>query len=259
MDLNLSGRHAIVCGSSAGLGYGCAEALAGEGVQLYLAARGEERLLAAANQLRIDTGAKVTPIVCDVTTEDGRSKLLAACPEPDILVTNAAGPPPGNFREWDEEQWISALRANMLSPIAMIRATVDGMARRRFGRIVNITSGAVKAPISVLGLSNGARSGLTGFISGAAREVAGSNVTINNLLPGFFETERLGHAFAAMGTAQGTSAEAVRAAHQQAIPAQRFGTAREFGQVCAFLCSSQAGYLTAQNILLDGGHYPGVF
>jgi len=259
MDLDISGKRAIVCGSSAGLGLGCATALAAEGVQLYMAARGEERLMAAANKLRGDTGVQITPVVCDVTTEEGRNALLSACPDPDILVTNAAGPPAGNFREWDEEQWISALRANMLTPIELIRSTVDGMTKRRFGRIVNITSGAVKAPISVLGLSNGARSGLTGFISGIAREVASYNVTINNLLPGFFETERLGHAFTAMGRAQASSAEAIRIAHQEAIPARRFGTAQEFGQVCAFLCSAQAGYLTAQNVLLDGGHYPGVF
>lgn len=259
MNLSIAGKRAIVCGASAGLGLGCATALAAEGVQLYLAARGEERLLAAAEKLHADTGAIVTPIVCDVTTENGRRTLLAACPDPDILVTNAAGPPPGNFREWDESHWIDALRANMLAPIALVRATVDVMAQRRFGRIVNITSGAVKAPISVLGLSNGARSGLTGFISGIAREVANQNVTINNLLPGFFETERLGHAFTAMGKAQHRTAEAIRIAQQEAIPAGRFGTTEEFGQFCAFLCSAQAGYLTAQNILLDGGHYPGVF
>lgn len=259
MDLNIAGKRAIVCGASAGLGLGCATALAAEGVQLYIAARGAERLFAATDKLHADTGAIVNPIVCDVTTEDGRRTLLAACPDPDILVTNAAGPPPGNFRQWEESNWIDALRANMLAPIALVRATIDTMAQRRFGRIVNITSGAVKAPISVLGLSNGARSGLTGFISGIAREVANQNVTINNLLPGFFETERLGHAFIAMGKAQNRTAQSMRSAQQEAIPAGRFGTAEEFGQFCAFICSAQAGYLTAQNILLDGGHYPGVF
>lgn len=259
MDLNIAGKRAVVCGASAGLGLGCATALAAEGARLYIAARGKAALDQAADKLRAETGATVTAIACDVTTEEGRQALLAACPDPDILVTNAAGPPPGNFRDWDEQHWLGALRANMLTPIALIRATIDAMAARRFGRIVNITSGAVKAPISVLGLSNGARSGLTGFISGIAREVASQNVTINNLLPGFFETARLNHAFAAMGQAQGRSTEAVRHAQEQAIPARRFGTAEEFGQICAFLCSAQAGYLTAQNVLLDGGHYPGVF
>lgn len=192
MDLGVRGRRAIVCGASAGLGLGCAQALAAEGVHVTIAARGAEALRHAALSLRETTSVEVREVVCDVTTLDGRAALLAACPAPDIVVNNAAGPPPGDFRQWDEETWLAAVRANMLTPIELIRLTVDGMIARRWGRIVNITSSTTKAPIGPLGLSTGARAGLTGFVGGLARDVAPYGVTINNLLPGYFETRRLG-------------------------------------------------------------------
>ena len=185
--------------------------------------------------------------------------MLARCPDPDILVNNAGGPPPGDFRDWDREDWIAALEANMLTPIELIKATVDGMIERRFGRIVNITSSAVKAPISVLGLSNGARSGLTGFVAGIARETVEHNVTINNLLPGWFDTDRLNSNFDAVAKKEGRSSEEVRESRRLATPARRFGDPSEFGRTCAFLCSGHAGYITGQNVLIDGGAYPGTF
>ena len=259
MDLGIRGRRAIVCGASAGLGRGIALALAEDGVQVFMAARCEERLREAADQIRSATGATVTAVVADSTTDKGREALLAACPEPDILVNNAGGPPPGNFRDWSREDWIKALDANMLSAIFLIKATVDGMIARRFGRIVNITSGMVKMPGPVLGLSNGARTGLTGFIGGLAREVAPHGVTVNNLLPGSFDTDRLKSLQASAVKQSGRDLETVRAAAAKQIPVGRFGEADEFGAMAAFLCSSKAGFITGQNILIDGGAYPGLF
>ncbi len=259
MDLGIKGRQALVCGASKGLGRGCAEALAAEGVHVTLVARTADVLEATAADIRQQHGVTVTAVACDITTADGRAKALAACPQPDILVNNAGGPPPGDFRDWTREDWIAALDANMLTPIELIKATVDGMIARRFGRIINITSSAVKAPIDVLGLSNGARSGLTGFVAGLARKTVAHNVTINNLLPGQFDTDRLKKTLGAAAGAAGKSIDEVVAARRLQIPAQRFGSMEEFGAVCAFLCSAQAGYMTGQNVLLDGGNYPGTF
>ena len=259
MDLGISGRRALVCASSKGLGLACAISLASEGVAVTMTARGAEVLEAAAQQVRAATGATVTTVAGDITTPEGRALALAACPAPDILVTNAGGPKPGDFREWSREDWIAAIDANMLTPIALIKATVDGMMQRGFGRIVNITSGAVKAPIDILGLSNGARSGLTGFVAGLARTTVARNVTINNLLPGPFETERLLATAAASARGSGKSAEDVLAARRAANPARRFGQPAEFGDACAWLCSAQAGFVTGQNLLMDGGAYPGTF
>ena len=258
MDLGIRGRRAVVCAASKGLGRACAEALAENGVALVINARSAEALEATAAELRATYGVEVTAVAADVATQAGREAILAACPDPDILVNNAGGPPPGDFRDWDEEVWLAALRANMLAPIALIRAVIDGMAGRGFGRIVNITSAAVKAPIPDLGLSNGARAGLTGLVSGVARQVAGKGVTINNLLPGRFATDRLKANIAAGAQRRGVSfADAERAAIA-AVPAGRFGDPAEFGQFCAFLCSAQAGYVTGQNLLIDGGAYPGL-
>jgi 3-oxoacyl-[acyl-carrier protein] reductase len=249
MDLGIDGRQAIVCGASKGLGRACAEALAQAGARVTICARTESALATTAREISDRSGLPVTAVACDIATEAGRAAVLAACPQPDILVNNAGGPPPGDFRDWDRETWIRALDANMLAAIFMIKATLDGMIARGFGRVVNITSGAVKAPIGILGLSNGARAGLTGFVAGIARDrkTAGRNVTINNLLPGAFATDRL----------LGMFDEAARARRMTAIPAQRFGSPEEFGQLCAYLCSSQAGYITGQNLLIDGGAYPG--
>jgi 3-oxoacyl-[acyl-carrier protein] reductase len=257
MDLGIAGRKAIVCAASKGLGRGCARALAGEGVDLVIIARGAEALHHTADEIRRETGVAVTAVAGDITTEEGRRAVLAACPEPDILVTNAGGPPPGDFRDWERADWIRALDANMLTPIALIKAVVDGMIARRFGRIVNITSSAVKAPIDILGLSNGARAGLTGFVAGLARKTVRYNVTINNLLPGPFDTDRLRTNMAAMAERTGRALEEVRRERQQQNPAGRFGTPEEFGAACAFLCGAQAGFITGQNLLLDGGAYPG--
>jgi 3-oxoacyl-[acyl-carrier protein] reductase len=259
MELGIRGRTALVCAASKGLGKGCALSLAREGVNLVITARGREVLEATAAEIRKAHGVSVTAVTGDITTEDGRSAALAACPAPDILVNNAGGPPPGDFREWDRAAWMAALDANMLAPILLMRALVDGMIARRFGRIVNITSGAVKAPIPELGLSNGARSGLTGFVAGLARSVAQHNVTINNLLPGAFDTERLRANFAFNARKAGRTPEEMAQARMQAAPARRFGTIGEFGDACAFLCSVQAGFVTGQNLLLDGGAYPGTF
>lgn len=259
MDFGLKGRRAIVCAASRGLGRGCAEALAAEGVDLVINARGADALELLATQLRDTHGVSVEAVAADITTDAGRAAVLARCPEPDILVNNAGGPPPGNFRDWERGDWIAAVEANMLTPIELIKATVDGMMQRGFGRIVNITSSAVKAPISVLGLSNGARSGLTGFVAGIARETVQYNVTINNLLPGMFDTNRLQSNFEALAERDARSIEEVRDERRQDSPAGRFGDPAEFGSTCAFLCSTQAGYITAQNILIDGGAYPGTF
>ena len=259
MDLGIDGRRALVCAASKGLGRGCAEALAREGVHVTICARTEHEAARAADEIARATDRPVGYVACDITTEEGRAAMLAACPDPDILVNNAGGPPPGDFRDWDRATWLRALDANMLTPIALIQATVDGMIARRFGRIVNITSSSVKAPIDVLGLSNGARSGLTGFVAGVARKVALHNVTINNLLPGSFDTARLQGGQQSRAAKTGQSLDALRAADMARIPAGRFGNPQEFGQFCAFICSAQASYLVGQNILLDGGAYPGTY
>lgn len=260
MDLGLNGKWALVCAASRGLGKGCAAALVREGVNVVITARGAEALEATAAELRALKGGEVRTVAGDITTPEGRAAALAACPQVDILINNAGGPPPGDFREWDRDAWIKALDANMLTPIELIKATVDAMAARGFGRVVNITSGAVKAPIGVLGLSNGARSGLTGFVAGLARSsITARGVTINGLLPGAFATDRLRTTMRAGAAKSGQDPDAVMKAREQAIPARRFGTAEEFGAVCAFICSVQAAYLTGQNVLLDGGAYPGTF
>ena len=257
MDLGIAGRRALVCASSRGLGRGCAEALAREGVPLTLVARGHDALEATAAEIRAASGVEVVTVCTDITSEQGRAAALAACPEPDILVNNAGGPPPGDFRDWDRDAWIAAVDANMLTPILLIRAVVDGMLARRFGRIVNITSSAVKAPIPILGLSNGARTGLTGFVAGLARETVRHNVTINNLLPGPFATARLKATIATVAEQQGRPFDAVWTERMAQNPAGRFGDPAEFGQACAFLCGAGAGYITGQNLLIDGGGYPG--
>ena len=261
MDLGIEGKWALVCAASKGLGRGCAQALAAEGVNVVITARGVEALEATAAQMRsAHPGVEVRTVAGDITTPEGRAAALAACPQVDILVNNAGGPPPGDFRDWDREAWIKALDANMLAPIELMRATVDAMAERGFGRVVNITSGAVKAPIDVLGLSNGARSGLTGFVAGLARSaIAARGVTINGLLPGPFDTDRLRGMLKAQSAKTGRSIDELSAQRIAPIPVRRFGSAEEFGAVCAFLCSVHAGYLTGQNILLDGGAYPGTF
>jgi 3-oxoacyl-[acyl-carrier protein] reductase len=259
MDLGIAGKWALVCGASKGLGYGCALALAREGVNLVINARTAEALVAAGAAIRAETGVEVRTVACDITTEVGRLAALAACPQVDILVNNAGGPPPGDFRNWTREHWIAALDANMLTPIELIKATVDPMIARRFGRIVNITSSSVKAPIEILGLSNGARSGLTGFVAGLARMTVEHNVTINNLLPGQFDTDRLRNTTASAAKNLGKSTDEIAAQRRQLIPAKRFGNALEFGQMCAYLCSEQASYFTGQNVLLDGGAYPGTY
>ena len=259
MDLGIRGRTALVCAASKGLGKGCAFALAQEGVQLFITARGREALEATAEEIRKATGVKVTTIAGDIATPEGKAQALAACPKPDILVNNAGGPPPGDFRNWTREDWLKAIDANMLTPIELIKATVDGMMARKFGRIVNISARSVKIAQPELGLSNGARSGLTGFVAGIARRTAGHNVTINNLLPGRFWTDRLRSNAEANARDQGKSIEEVKQALMKAIPAGRFGTPEEFGQCCAYLCSAQASYITAQNVLIDGGAYPGTY
>jgi 3-oxoacyl-[acyl-carrier protein] reductase len=259
MDLGLKGKWALVCAASKGLGKGCAAALVKEGVHVVITARGLEALEATATELRGLGAGEVRTVAGDITTAEGRAAALAACPQVDILINNAGGPPPGDFRDWDREAWIAALDANMLTPIELIRSTVDAMAARGYGRVVNITSGAVKAPIDTLGLSNGARSGLTGFIAGLARSsIASQGVTINGLLPGAFDTDRLRTTLAAAAKKSGKDLAAVEASRKAGIPARRYGTADEFGAMCAFICSVQAGYLTGQNILLDGGAFPGV-
>ena len=258
MDLGIAGKKAIVCGGSSGLGRGVATALAHEGVTVYVAARDKVRLEKAVAEISKGAGGTVQGVSADVTTDVGRDAILAACSEPDILINNAGGPPPGDFRTWSREDWIKALDTNMLSAIMLIKAVIDGMIVRRFGRIVNITSHMVKQPISILGLSNGARSGLTGFVGGVAREVARHNVTVNNILPGQFDTDRLRSNHARFAAAQKTDVVQFRERSVSQIPARRFGEPSEFGAAAAFLCSAQAGFITGQNILLDGGQYPGL-
>lgn len=258
MDLGIKGRSAIVCASSKGLGRACAIALAAEGVDVTLTARGAEALAATASDIRkAYPGVKVTEVVGDITTPAGREAALKACPNPDILINNAGGPPPGDFRNWTRDDWIKALDANMLTPIELIKSTVDGMMSRKFGRIVNITSAAVKAPIDILGLSNGARAGLTGFVAGLSRKTVRENVTINALLPGPFDTDRLRTTNAMVAKNSGEPLEAVMQARMKANPSGRFGDPEEFGLACAFLCGAKAGFITGQNLLLDGGAFPG--
>ncbi len=265
MDLKIKGKWALVCGASKGLGLGCATSLYKEGVNVVIVARGEEALQQAKASLEKIGGAKVITVAADITTTTGRDAVWSAPGAPgkdyDIVITNAGGPPPGDFKDWDREVWIKALDANMLTPIELIKATIDGMAARGFGRIVNITSGAVKAPIDILGLSNGARSGLTGFVAGVARasKYVSNNVTINNLLPGAYDTDRLKTTMGGAAKKTGQTIEAIAEARKKTIPAQRFGHPDEFGDTCAFMCSEQAGYLTGQNILTDGGSYPGTY
>lgn len=265
MDLGIAGKWALVCGASKGLGQGCARALVQEGVNVVINARGAEALQAAAEQLQaLNAEVQVLTVACDITRPEGRAAVFTVPGGPgkdfDIVVTNAGGPPPGDFRDWEREDWIKAVDANMLTPIELIKATVDGMAARGFGRIVNITSSAVKAPIDILGLSNGARTGLTGFVAGLARSgIAAKGVTINNLLPGKFDTDRLATTFQAAANKSGKDVQEIRKLQSGQIPARRFGNPQEFGAICAFLCSQHAGYMTGQNILPDGGLYGGTF
>ena len=257
LDLGIKGRTAIVCGSSKGLGFACATSLARAGVDVVLNGRSEAALETAAEKLRGEIGRPVRRVAADVTTPEGRAALLAQCPEPDILVTNAGGPPPGQFEDWDEAKWQTALNANMVAPIMLIRSTIGPMRKKRWGRILNITSSAVKAPIAVLGLSNGARTGLTGFVAGLARQAIKDGVTINNLLPGPFDTDRLRSVAASMARARNVSAEEAMEEMKAANPSGRVGTPEEFGVACAYLASAHAGFITGQNLLLDGGAYPG--
>jgi 3-oxoacyl-[acyl-carrier protein] reductase len=262
MDLGIQGKWALVCAASKGLGKGCARALVQEGVHVVVTARGDEALQATAQELRtLAPGVQVRAVAGDITSAAGRAAALAAAPHIDILVNNAGGPPPGDFRDWDRDSWLKALDANMLTPIELIKATVDAMAARGFGRVVNITSAAVKAPIDILGLSNGARSGLTGFVAGLARQpqLVGRNVTVNNLLPGPFDTDRLRGTMAGAAAKTGKPLDTIMDERRALNPSRRFGTADEFGAYCAFLCSVHAGYVTGQNLLMDGGAYPGTF
>ena len=257
MDLGIKGRKALVCAASKGLGKACAMSLAREGVDVTIVARTAGPLADTAEEIRKAADVHVTAVATDITTPEGRAEALAACPAPDILVNNAGGPPPGDFRDWDRDTWIKALDANMLTPIELIKATVDHMIERRFGRVVNITSAAVKAPIDILGLSNGARAGLTGFVAGLARKTVRHNVTINALLPGPFDTDRLRSNLQVVADNAGRPVEEVARERADGNPAGRFGDPAEFGEACAFLCAAQAGYITGQNILLDGGAFPG--
>lgn len=257
MDLGLTGKSALVCAASKGLGKACALSLAREGVNVVIVARTAGPLEAAAEDIRGQSSVTVTPIAADITTPEGRAKALEACPKPDILINNAGGPPPGDFRDWTRDDWISAIDANMLTPIELIKATVDDMIDRGFGRIVNITSSAVKAPIDILGLSNGARAGLTGFVAGIARKTVRYNVTINSLLPGPFETDRLKANIQVAADKSGRSLQEVWDERKNANPAGRFGYPEEFGEACAFLCGQHAGFITGQNLLIDGGGFPG--
>ena len=256
MDLGIKGRKAVVCGASKGLGKGCALALAEAGVDLWVVARGEDALGSTVREIAAQGAGRVSAVVADVTTDEGREAILAVCPTPDILINNAAGPPPGDFRHWGQRDWFDAVNANMFSAIDMIRRTLDGMVSRRFGRIVNITSFSVKQPVPGLGLSTGARAGLTGFVAALAREHVRDNVTINNLLPGYFDTDRGRAVIARTAAARGEDPGQFPARY---LNAGRLGTVEEFGAACAFLCGARAGYISGQNILLDGGEYPGIF
>lgn len=253
MDLGIAGKRALVCASSKGLGLGCAEALAAAGVNLVMNARGADALEASAARLRETYGVEVIPVAADITSQAGRSAVLAAAGDVDILVTNAGGPPPGIWSDWSRDDFVAALDANMLTPIALMQAVLPGMMERGWGRVVNITSQSVKAPIPQLGLSNAARTGLTGFVAGTARQVAPSGVTINNLLPGIHATDRAEALDGPVAKAEGITIEEARARRASTIPVRRYGTAEEFGATCAFLCSQYAGFIVGQNILLDGG------
>jgi 3-oxoacyl-[acyl-carrier protein] reductase len=253
MDLGISGKTALVCASSKGLGRGCAEALAAAGVNLVLNARGVDALEATAAGIRARFGVQVTTVAADVATEEGRARLLDAAGSVDILVTNAGGPPPGLWSDWDRDDFIKALDANMLAPIALMKALLPCMIAKGWGRVVNITSGSVKAPIAQLGLSNAARAGLTGYVAGTARQVAQHGVTINNMLPGIHATDRAISLDTGVSKAQGIDMATAKAQREATIPARRYGTADEFGAMCAFLCSQHAGFIVGQNIVLDGG------
>jgi 3-oxoacyl-[acyl-carrier protein] reductase len=259
VDLGLKGRKAIVCASSKGLGRACAEALAEAGCDLVLNGRNEETLATTAEAIRKTFGVKVDAVVADVSTAEGQAKLLAACPAPDILVNNNGGPAFKDFRLLDRDAILQGVTQNMVTPIELIKAVIDGMVERRFGRIVNITSTSVYAPIPGLDLSSGARAGLTAFLAGVARTVAASNVTINNILPGAFDTDRLRNGFAFSAQKNGTTADAEAAKRASAIPAGRIGQPKEFGQACAFLCSEHSGFITGQNLVIDGGAYQSAF
>ena len=258
MDLGIAGRNALVCASSRGLGLACATALAEAGARVVINGRNEDRLNAVRDALASETGAEIIAVAGDVTTGEGRSALLGALPQVDILVNNAGGPPPRDFREVDRQAMLDGLEANMIAPIALIQAVIDQMVERRFGRIVNITSGSVKMPLAGLDLSSGARAGLTGFLGGVARSVAHANVTINHLLPGSFDTDRIFSLLESQSRRSGESVETLRRQREQNIPAKRLGDPVEFGAACAFLCSRQAGYITGQSILIDGGAFPGI-
>lgn len=255
MDLGIAGRRAIVCASSKGLGRGCAEALAREGADVVINGRHEAEVMATAEAIRKQSRVMVTPVVADVATAEGRVALLKACPEPDILINNAGGPPPGDFRDLDEEKWLKGLVPNLVAPIMLIKATIDGMAKRGFGRIVNITSRSVKTPLYHLPLSNAARAGLTGVVAGLARQVAKDNVIINNLLPGPFATERQMNPMHARAAQAGMDYDAFVKQQTDQVPVKRFGTAEEFGNTCAYLCSMHASFIVGQNILMDGGGF----
>ena len=258
MDLGIAGRSAIVCASSRGLGRACALELARAGARVLLNGRDAGRLAQVRDEIAAGTGAEILAVAADLSTEEGRAALLAAMPEPDILVNNNGGPPPRDFRAVDRDAMLAGLEANMIAPALLIRAVIDNMVARRFGRIVNITSGSVKAPLAGLDLSSGARAGLTGFVAGIARSVAHANVTINNLLPGQFDTDRIESLIETQARQSGRSAEEVRNQREQSVPARRFGDPAEFGAACAFLCSAQAGYITGQSLLIDGGAFPGI-
>lgn len=259
MDLGIAGRKAIVCASSRGLGRGCAFALAQAGCEVVINGRDPERVAATAAEIARTTGSRVVPVVSDVATKEGQAALFAACPEPDILVNNNAGPPLRDFRELTRDQILEGVTANMVVAIELIQKALEPMTRRRFGRIVSITSASVKMPLAGLDLSSGARAGLTGFLAGIARSVAASNVTINFLLPGTFATDRLESTIVGAAKRRGVTPDEVRAERMATVPAKRFGDPDEFGAACAFLCSAQAGYITGQNLLIDGGAYPGMF
>jgi 3-oxoacyl-[acyl-carrier protein] reductase len=259
MDLGIAGRKAIVCASSRGLGRACAERLAEAGCEVVVNGLNRERLEAAAADIRKATGAKIAAVAADVATPDGQKALFAACPEPDILVNNNAGPPFRDFRELDRQKMIDGVIANMVVAVELTQKVIDPMVKRKFGRIVNITSGSVRMPLVGLDLSSGARAGLTAFMAGVARSVAGSNVTINFLLPGAFDTDRLRSNIEANAKKQGVPVDQATAARAASVPAKRFGTPDEFGAACAFLCSAHAGYITGQNLLIDGGAFPGAF